>query len=343
MRVPVFLYIDTKLHLFKEQETKVKKLKLIIQIPCYNEEKTLPITLKCLPEKLENINKIEYLVINDGSKDNTLKVAANNGVHHIVRLPRHYGLAYAFMKGIEACLRNNADIIVNVDADNQYCADDIPKLIKPILNKDADMVIGCRPINRIRNFSFLKKKLEVLGSWAIKILSGADIKDAPSGFRAISREAALKINVFSNYTYTLETIIQASQTGLKIASVPVRVNKELRPSRLVENVLSYIYKSLITIIRIFITYKPLRFFISIGSIFFLGGFFIGIRFLYFFFTDGAAGHIQSLILAAILLIISFLFLILGLIGDLLSINRRLLEDIQFKIRSNLYGDKKDSN
>jgi glycosyltransferase involved in cell wall biosynthesis len=314
-------------------------LKLIIQIPCYNEEETLPITIKCLPERLDGIKKIEYLVIDDGSSDNTVRVAKNSGVHHIIKLPRHYGLAYAYMKGLETCLNNKADIIVNLDADNQYNADDIPKLIKPIFDRKADMVIGCRPISRIRSFSFLKKKLEILGSWTIKILSGADIKDAPSGFRAISRETALRLNVFSKYTYTLETIIQASQIGLKIVSVPVRVNKEMRSSRLVKNIVSYIYRSIITIIRIFVTYKPFRFFISIGSIFFLGGLSLGIRFLYFIFKGTATGHVQSLILTAILLIISFLFLILGFIGELISINRRLLEDIQFKIRSNEFKQK----
>ena len=311
-------------------------MKLIIQIPCYNEQYALPITLQSMPKKIKSIDIIEYLIIDDGSTDKTIEVAKINGVHHIVKLPRHSGLAKAFMKGMETCLKLDADIIVNIDADNQYCADDIEKLVEPIIENRAEIVVGERPINSIEDFSKIKKFLQKFGSWVVKIISGTNIKDAPSGFRAISREAAYLLNVFSKYTYTLETIIQAGLSGITIQSVPIRVNEQLRPSRLIKSIPSYISRSLITILRIFITYKPLKFFAIIGMIFILPGIVLGIRYLYFFATGNGAGHIQSLIFTAILIILGVLFGILGLIGDLISKNRILLEDIQYNIRKYMY-------
>jgi len=306
--------------------------KLIIQIPCYNEEKTLGITLKSLPRKLTSIDIIEWLIVDDGSTDRTVEVARAHGVHHLVSHPKNMGLARAFMTGINACIGHGADIIVNADADNQYCADDIPKLIEPILSGKAEIVIGARPINQIKHFSPIKKFLQRLGSWVVRLASGTDIPDAPSGFRAISRKAAMQLNVFNDYTYTLETIIQAGQKGMAITSVPVRVNENLRPSRLVKGILSYIKKSIVTIIRIFVVYKPFRFFASIGGILFGIGVLIGIRFIYFFFTGAGSGHIQSLILASILIGIGFQTIMVGFVADLLSVNRRLLEELQQKSR-----------
>lgn len=311
-------------------------MKLIIQIPCYNEQYALPITLQCLPKKIKSIDTIEYLIIDDGSTDKTIEVAKKNGVHHIVKLPRHSGLAKAFMKGIETCLSFGADIIVNIDADNQYCADDIEKLVEPIIENRAEIVVGERPIEKMKDFTKVKKFLQKFGSWVVKIVSGTNIKDAPSGFRAISREAAYLLNVFSKYTYTLETIIQAGLSGITIQSVPIRVNEQLRPSRLIKGIPSYINRSLITILRIFITYKPLRFLTIISLIFLIPGIVLGIRFLYFFVVGNGVGHVQSLIFAAILIILGVLFGILGLIGDLISKNRRLLEDIQYNLRKNMY-------
>jgi len=311
-------------------------LKLIIQIPCYNEEFSLPITLQYLPKKIKSIDNIEYLIIDDGSTDKTIEVAKKYGAHHIIKLPRHSGLAKVFMKGIETCLKLGADIIVNIDADNQYCAEDIEKLVSPIIKNKAEIVVGERLIDEIKGFSKVKKFLQKSGSWVVKIISETNIKDAPSGFRAISREAAYTLNVFSNYTYTLETIIQAGLSGIKIQSVPVRVNEQLRPSRLIKSIPSYINRSLITILRIFITYKPLRFFAIVGLIFLAPGIVLAIRFLYFFITGNGAGHIQSLIFATILIILGVLFGILGLIGDIISKNRRLLEDIQYNMRKNMY-------
>lgn len=307
-------------------------MKLIIQIPCYNEEKYLKDTIKDLPKKLEGINDIEYLIIDDGSTDGTVDVAKKSGVHHIVRHSRNFGLSKAFSTGIKTCLKLGADIIVNTDADNQYCGKDIKKLIKPILVKKAGIVIGARPIDKVKTFSVIKKVLQKLGSWVVRILSGTNVQDAPSGFRAISKEAAYKINVFNKYTYTLETIIQAGRKDIPIISVPIEVNEVHRPSRLIKNIPSYVFTSIVTIIRMFITYKPLRFFASLSGLFFLAGLIIGIRYLYFFILGNGAGHIQSLILMLILLILSFLLFMMGLLGNLMSVNRVLIEDIQYIIR-----------
>lgn len=306
--------------------------KLIIQIPCYNEEETLGITLNALPRSIPGVSDIEWLIINDGSSDRTVEVARSCGVDHIVTHNYNQGLAKAFMTGLEASLLAGADIIVNTDADNQYCADDIPKLIEPILAGRAEIVIGSRPISKIKHFSPIKKFLQKLGSWAVRVASNTDIPDAPSGFRAMSREAAIQLNVFNEYTYTLETIIQAGQRGIKITSVPIRTNKYLRPSRLVKSIPIYVQRSLFTILRIFMTYKPLRFFTILGSIPFSIGFFLGVRWLLLFLSGTARTHVPSLILTAILILIGVQLWILGLVADVMAVNRKMLEEIQLRIR-----------
>lgn len=308
-------------------------MKLIIQIPCFNEEESLPITLRELPRAIPAIDSIELLIIDDGSSDRTREVARQLGVHHIVGFANNRGLAEAFMLGIRSCLERGADIIVNTDADNQYNAADIEKLVAPVISGTADIVIGARPIETIQHFSAPKKLLQRLGSWVVKRVSGTTVSDAPSGFRAMSRQAAISLNVFNKYTYTLETIIQAGQKNLKIISVPVRVNADLRPSRLVTSVAAYVRKSFIVIVRIFVIYKPFRFFMLLGTLTFMAGAAIGIRFLYYYLTAGGSGKIQSLILAAVLLIIGFQTMLLAFLADLLSVNRRLLEELQASQRA----------
>ncbi|HEY8901363.1 MAG TPA: glycosyltransferase family 2 protein [Chthoniobacterales bacterium] len=308
-------------------------MKLIIQIPCYNEEETLGVALAALPRELPGVDEVEWLVVNDGSADRTSQVAAELGVDHVIDRP-HLGLARTFMSGIEACLARGADIIVNTDADNQYEASDIPKLIEPILRGEADMVIGERPILEIEHFSPIKKALQKLGSWVVRKASQTAIADAPSGFRAISREAALQMNVFNEYTYTLETIIQGGQRNLRMASVPVRTNEFLRPSRLFKSIPAYIQRSILTIFRIFIVYKPLRFFTIVGSVPFALGALLMVRWIVLFFIEEGATrtHVPSLIAAAVLVLIGVQVFALGFIADLIAVNRRLLEDIQLRIR-----------
>lgn len=308
-------------------------MKLIIQIPCYNEAATLPVTLKALPRQVNGFDRVEWLIINDGSTDNTLEVAKASGADHIVSFAKNQGLARVFMAGLDACIKLGADVIVNTDADNQYDARDISLLTTPILEKKADLVVGARPIFKMKHFPLIKKRLQKLGSWVVRRVSKTEIPDAPSGFRAMSREAALRLNVFSDYTYTLETIIQAGQKNMAIISVPIRVNADLRPSRLVKSILSYVSKSIITIVRIFVVYKPFRFFASIGALLFSAGVVIGLRFLYYFFRDGGAGHVQSLIFASILLGIGFQTMLVAFLADLLAVNRRLMEDVQFRLRN----------
>lgn len=308
-------------------------MKLIIQIPCYNESGSLPVTLSKLPRKLDNIDKVEWLVIDDGSDDNTYLTAKENGVDHIVRHVKNLGLARAFASGIEESVRLGADIIVNTDADNQYDAGSIPDLIKPILEGKADMVIGARPISSIPHFSLLKKMLQKIGSWVVRKISHSEIIDAPSGFRAISRSAAMKLNIFTDYTYTLETILQARQKGIVIASVPVNTNPFLRKSRLLKSVPDYIKKSLLTIVRIYMTYSPAKFFFYLGLIPLILGSVLIIRFLYFYFTQVNAGHIQSLIIAALLIGSGFILFLIGLIADLIAVNRKLLEKINWRIQN----------
>ena len=307
--------------------------KLIIQIPCYNEEGTLAIALKALPRQVTGIDKVEWLIINDGSTDRTIEVARENGVDHIVDLGYHQGLARGFMAGLDAALRAGADIIVNTDADNQYEAADIPKLVEPIVKGEAAIVVGARPITEIEHFSPLKKSLQKLGSWVVRFASGTEIADAPSGFRAMSREAALRLNVFNQYTYTLETIIQAGQKNMAIVSVPIRTNAFLRPSRLMKSMRSYIQRSIFTIVRIFITYRPLRFFTWVGAIAFTLGFLLGVRWLILLAVEGPGRtHLPSLILAAILILIGVQLWIFGVVADVIAVNRKLLEDIQLRVK-----------
>jgi glycosyltransferase involved in cell wall biosynthesis len=311
-------------------------MKLIIQIPCYNEAQTLAIALQDLPRSVKGFDTVEWLIVNDGSTDNTVDVAKSHGVDHVVSFARNQGLARAFMAGLDACLRLGADVIVNTDADNQYSAEDIPFLLQPILDGKAEMVIGSRPISEIDHFSLTKKLLQKLGSLVVRLTSRTSVPDAPSGFRAISREAALRLNVFNEYTYTLETLIQAGQKNMAITSVPVRVNEDLRPSRLVKSIFSYIKNSVITIARIFVVYKPFRFFMTIGFVLFSAGFVIGLRFLYYYFREGGEGHVQSLILASILLGIGFQTMLVAFLADLLAVNRRLMEDVQYRLKKMQY-------
>jgi glycosyltransferase involved in cell wall biosynthesis len=305
-------------------------MKLIIQIPCFNEAETLSIALSDLPRKVAGFDAVEWLVIDDGSQDETIKVAKANGVDHVVRHLGNKGLARAFMTGLEASLSLGADVIVNTDADNQYNADDIPALVQPILEHRAEIVVGARPIETIEHFSPIKKLLQRLGSWVVRVASKTDIPDAPSGFRAMSRAAAQKLMVFNDYTYTLETIIQAGQKNMGIISVPIRVNGDLRPSRLVKSIPSYIKRSIVTIIRIFVIYRPFRFFGAIGAVLFSLGFLIGLRFLWNYLQGNGEGHIQSLILASVLLGMGFQTILIAFVADLLAANRKLLEDLRFK-------------
>lgn len=309
-------------------------MKVIIQICCYNEEDSLPETLKALPKKLDGINDIEVLIINDGSLDRTAKVAEEHGVDHIISFKKNQGLARSFMAGLNACLKFGADIIVNTDADNQYNAGDIPTLIQPILDGKADMVIGARPISRIKNFTFAKKILQKIGSWLVRRASRTTVGDAPSGFRAISQNSALKLNVFNNFTYTHETIIQAGQKNMVVVSVPVRVNEKgsQRPSRLFKSVPAYVARSLIAILRMVVVYRPFRFFLTLGLIFFLAGFIFGARYIYLWMTGEGGGHVQSVILAGVLIGVGFQMTLVAFIADLLGVNRKLLEEIQYRLR-----------
>jgi glycosyltransferase involved in cell wall biosynthesis len=308
-------------------------MKLIIQIPCLNEEKTLPLTVRDLPRSIPGVDVMELLVVDDGSSDRTVDVACELGVHHIIRLPKHVGLARAFRAGLEAALSAGADIIVNTDADNQYHGADIAQLIEPILAGQADMVVGDRGVATLQHFSPIKRLLQRFGSWIVQLASGLDIPDATSGFRAFSREAALRISVLSEYSYTLETLIQAGAHRLTIRYVPVRVNPGMRESRLIGSLLEFIGKSVLTIARVYATYQPLRIFLAIGGLFLAGGVALGVRFLYFYlFRLGAAGHVQSLILAAILIILGVQISLIGLIADLIGVNRRMMEETLYRVR-----------
>ena len=307
-------------------------MKLIIQVPCYNEAETLEVALNDLPKHIDGIDEIEYLIINDGSKDNTVEVAKKWGVNYVVNFRRNKGLAKGFMAGLDACLRNGADIIVNTDADNQYNGDDIEKLVRPILEGKTDIVIGERPIDQTEHFSPLKKKLQHFGSWVVRKASKSDIPDAPSGFRAYSRDAAMRLNVVNEYTYTLETIVQAGRTKIAQTSVPIRTNGELRPSRLFSSMFGYVKKSMLTILRAFMMYKPLQFFSTIGGVGFIAGLAVGIRFIVYMCMGQGNGHVQSLILAGLLITLGVLIFVIGLQADLIAANRKILEDIQYHVR-----------
>jgi glycosyltransferase involved in cell wall biosynthesis len=306
--------------------------KLIIQIPCLNEADVLASTVAALPRKLPGIDEVEILVIDDGSEDATADVARRAGVDHIVRFPQHQGLAKAFSAGVDAALKLGADIIVNTDADNQYEARDIPALVKPILEGRADMVIGDRGPESIAHFSRVKRALQFYGSWVVRGLSGTDVPDAASGFRALSRRAALRLNVMSDFTYTLETLVQAGKKQLAVTHVPVRT-RETRPSRLFSSIPGYLRRSFVTLVRIYSLYEPIRVFWSLGAMMVIAGVVIGIRFLYYYLFDPVgAGKIQSLILAAALSIIGVQTILMGLIADLIALSRSLTEDTLLRVR-----------
>jgi glycosyltransferase involved in cell wall biosynthesis len=306
--------------------------KLIIQIPCYNEEKTLAVTLAALPRQVPGVDVVEWLIIDDGSTDRTVEVARANGVDYVVRVRTNRGLAGAFMVGLDACIRRGADIIVNTDADNQYNADDIPLLVAPILRGEAEIVVGARPISDIAHWSIAKKVLQKVGSWMVRVASKTSIPDAPSGFRAMTRSAALRLNVFNDYTYTLETIIQAGRKNMAITSVPIRTNPDLRPSRLIHSMPRYIQRSLFTIVRIFMTYRPFRFFAIPGTVIFFLGAIPALRFLYFYAVGKGDGHIQSLLFSVLFLGAGAFLVVMGLIADLIGVNRTMLEEVRWRLR-----------
>ncbi len=317
------------IYLIKIFQLTQKYMKLIIQIPCYNEALTLPETLRHLPKSITGIDQIEYLVIDDGSQDNTAEVAREHGADHVIRLKKNQGLAGAFKAGLDACIRLGADIIVNTDADNQYVSADIPKLIKPIIKGDAELVIGDRGVATEESFTPLKRKLQTFGSYVVSKASGLEIPDATSGFRAMTRETALKTNVLSNYSYTLETLIQAGNRNISVVSVPVRTNPPSRPSRLMRGIGDYLIKSTITIIRAYAMYRAIRVFFSIGLILLIAGGALAVRYLVFFIQGQGAGHVQSVIVAAVLLIIGFQTILNGLLADLIASNRKMLEEILY--------------
>lgn len=307
-------------------------MKLIIQIPCYNEAATLPRTIHDLPRHIDGIDRIEVLIIDDGSKDGTAEVATSEGADYVVCLIRNMGLAHAFSVGLEESLKRGADIIVNTDADNQYRGESVASLIEPILRGRADIVVGDRNTGSIQHFSRTKKVLQKLGSWVVRWASATAVQDATSGFRAITRDAALQLNVFSNYTYTLETLIQAGRKGLVVTSVPVETNEVLRDSRLIRSTSDYVLKSIATILRIFLMYEPLRTFFTLGAMPLIGGLFLLVRFGYFYIQGQGQGHVQSLIVASILVLLAFQTFLLGLLADLIARNRRLQEETRYRIR-----------
>lgn len=307
-------------------------MKLIIQIPCLNEAGTLATALTALPREVEGFDRVEWLIVDDGSTDDTAELARRLGVDHVVRHPVNRGLATAFMTGLDACLRFGADVIVNTDADNQYEAGDIPKLVAPVLAGEADMVIGARPIDDTEHFSWLKKKLQRLGSWAVRVASKTDVRDAPSGFRAFSRETAMRLNVFSAYTYTLETIIQAGLSNLRVVSVSVRTNPDLRPSRLVRSIPNYVRRSLVTIVRVVVIYKPLKVFFWSGAVFFALGLVAGVRFLIAYLQGQGEGHIQSVVFTAMCILLGAMLWMLGALSELIATNRKLLERINWRVQ-----------
>lgn len=309
-------------------------MKLIIQIPCYNEEENLPITLAGLPKQINGIDEIEILIINDGSTDDTVSVANQNGVHHIVHHKVNKGLAAAFQFGLNACLHYGADIIVNTDADNQYPGHFIPDLIQPILEHNADMVIGNRQTDKIPHFSPLKKLLQRWGSAIVRYVSETEVPDAPSGFRALSRETALRINIATSYTYTLETIIQAGNNNLTISHIPIKTNPQLRESRLIRSIPQYIWRSGITILHLFMLYKPLRSFSYLSLPFFTTGTILWLRYLYIYiFNQPERGaNIQSVVVGAAAIILAFVIFLFGLIGELIAVNRRLHEKTLYYLK-----------
>jgi len=307
-------------------------MKLIIQIPCHNEAQVITQTVKSLPTNLDGFDTIEYLVIDDGSNDGTAEIAQNAGVHHVVTLPGHMGLAAAFTSGIDACIKHGADVIVNTDADNQYHAEDICLLVKPILEGRAQIVVGDRGVATLEKFSPGKRLLQRIGSWVVTQISGIDIPDATSGFRALTREAALRTLVLNEYSYTLETLIQAGANRMPVEFVKIRTNPQTRPSRLIRNLTHYLTNSGTTIVRSYTMYRPLRVFTILAIILLLGGLALGGRFLYFYFNGQGSGHLQSVVLAAVLLIVGFQVGLIGLVADLIAFNRKILEEVLYRMR-----------
>lgn len=308
-------------------------MKLVIQIPCYNEEETLAATLQDLPRQMPGVDEIEFLVVDDGSTDGTAAVAEAFGVKHIIRLGRNQGLARAFLTGLEAALQLDADIIVNTDGDNQYRGEDVQKLLSPILAGEADIVVGDRGVATLSHFSPLKRRLQQLGSWVVQQAAGVKIPDATSGFRALTREAALRTLVLGEYSYTLETLIQAGARQMAVVYVPVRTNPQTRPSRLMRGLPEYLTQSTLTILRIYALYRALRVFFVLGGSMIAAGVLLGVRFLYLYVTrEGPTGSVQSLILAATLAIVGFQVCLIGLIADLIGFNRKILEEILYRLR-----------
>jgi glycosyltransferase involved in cell wall biosynthesis len=317
--------------------------KLIIQIPCLNEAQTLPQTVADLPRRIPGIDVIELLVIDDGSRDGTSEIARGLGVHHVVRFRRHKGLAAAFTAGIDACLKHGADVIVNTDADNQYAGRDIPRLIAPLLAGEADIVIGDRNIRDLAHMSWPKKLLQRLGSWTVRQVSSTNVPDTTSGFRAYTREAALRMTIVSEFSYTLESIIQAGKKRMAVAHVEITTNANTRPSRLFSSLFSYIKQSSATIVRIYAMYEPLKVFTYIGSAVFLGGMLVSVRFLVDYLKGGGFGHIQSLIFSAVLMIVGFQVVLIGLVADVISSTRKLLEDLLYRVRAMELRRKQDDD
>lgn len=307
-------------------------MKLFIQIPCYNEAEILPKTLSELPDHMPGFDAVEILVVDDGSKDDTARIAREHGADHIVHLSRHLGLAQAFARGLDACLRLGADVIVNTDADNQYQALDIQRLVEPILNGEAELVIGDRGVTSVAHFPIHKRALQAIGSQVVSATAGLEIPDATSGFRAMTREVALETMVLSDYSYTLETLIQAGAKRVRVAFVPVETNPPERPSRLFSSIRHYLINSTVTILRSFAMYRALRIFTVISALIVLAGVVIGVRFLYFYLQGQGGGMIQSLILAAVFLIVGFITFLIGLLADLVSFNRKILEEILYRLR-----------
>lgn len=307
-------------------------MKLFIQIPCFNEENTLPIVLRNLPNSVQGVETVETLVIDDGSSDRTVEVAHQCGVKHIIELGQHQGLATAFRVGLDESLRLGADIIVNTDGDNQYCGSDIEALIYPIIYNQFDLVVGSRDISNVPYFSWIKKQIQKIGSWVVRSMAHSTVVDTTSGFRAYSREAAMRTIVHSKFSYTLETVIQAGYSQLKVATIPVRTNEKLRESRLASSSWTYLKKSVPTILRIYTMYNPLKVFFFWGIVSLMLGSFLGARYLYFLILEMSSGHIQSLILAAIMIIIGVQIIIVGLVADLIAANRRINEEVLYRIK-----------